>query len=168
MVIWIVGLSGSGKTTLAKKAVNRIRGNKKKVALVDGDEIRNLYSNDLGHDISSRKKNSLRICNLCKYLDSQEINVVCSILSIFPEDRQWCRDNLSKYYEVFIDTPIAILKARDSKSIYSRYQKGEIKEVVGFDIPFPRPEKPDLQISNDTNLDIFLSHADKLAKLIKE
>ena len=94
MIVWIVGLSGAGKTTLANQIVYKLRENGKKIVHLDGDLIRNLYGNDIGHSIEDRKKNADRICKLCKFLDLQEIDVVTSILSIFPESRQWCRDNL--------------------------------------------------------------------------
>ena len=41
--------------------------------------------NDLGHNLSGRKENAERILKLCKLLDSQKINVICSLLSIFPK-----------------------------------------------------------------------------------
>ena len=166
MVIWLIGLSGSGKTTLAKETVRLVRLEKKEVVLVDGDRIRDLFRNDLGYDLESRKINAERICNLCKFLDKQNINVVCSILSIFPESRSWCRENLSKYYEVYIDTPISALKERDSKGLYSKFERGEINQVAGIDLDFPEPKSADLVIKNNKNLDNLLSYAPHLSNLL--
>jgi adenylylsulfate kinase len=74
--------------------------------------------------------------------------VVCAILSIFPETREWNRENIKNYYEVFIDVPLDILIKRDSKGIYRKYQNGEVVDVVGMDIKFSMPEKSDLVIKN--------------------
>ena len=38
---------------------------------------------------------------------------------------------------------------RDQKELYSKAEKKEISNVVGFDIPFTPPVKPDLIIKND-------------------
>ena len=47
--------------------------------------------------------------------------------------------NIDNYYEVFIDTPIETLVKRDSKGLYSKFQRGEISNVAGMDIDFPKP-----------------------------
>ena len=98
MIVWIIGLSGSGKTTLANEVTNILRSKNKKVVLIDGDQIRELYGNDLGHNLKDRKKNADRINNICEFLDKQDIDVVCAILSLFPESRERCRKNLKKYF----------------------------------------------------------------------
>ena len=164
MIVWIVGLSGAGKTTLANQIVYKLRENGKKIVHLDGDLIRNLYGNDIGHSIEDRKKNADRICNLCKFLDLQEIDVVTSILSIFPESRQWCRENLINYYEVFIKTDIQILKTRDSKGIYKKFDRGLIKNVAGLDLNFIEPDCPDLIINNNGNLEDFIKYSDLILK----
>ena len=91
MVVWIIGLSGAGKSTLAEKTVDEVRKKGKKIILLDGDSIRELWGDELGHDILSRKRNADRICQLCQFLDHQGLDVVCAVLSIFPESREWCR-----------------------------------------------------------------------------
>ena len=133
MVIWLIGLSGSGKTTLADKIVSDLREVDQTVVSLDGDILRELWGNDLGHDLESRRENAQRICRLCQFLDQQGLDVVCAILSIFPESREWCRQNLSSYYEVFIDAPLSQVMERDVKGIYSKYKNGEIKDVAGLD-----------------------------------
>ena len=163
MIVWIIGLSGSGKSTLAQEVVSAIRNKGKSIINLDGDTIRDLYENDISHSIEDRKINANRICKLCKFLDDQDVDVVTSILSIFPESRKWCRDNLSDYYEVFIKSRIDVLRKRDSKDIYKKYDKGMIKNVVGIDIDFIEPESPDLIIENNGKLEDFLSYSENIA-----
>ncbi|SVE50480.1 uncharacterized protein METZ01_LOCUS503334, partial [marine metagenome] len=57
MVIWIIGLSGAGKTTLAKEVVAKIGSSKTNVVLIDGDIIREVFGNDLGHTLEDRRQN---------------------------------------------------------------------------------------------------------------
>ncbi len=170
MVIWIIGLSGSGKTTLANKIVGdaneMLSAESKKTVLIDGDVIREVFDHDIGYSMQDRLTNAKRICQLGKFLDSQGINVVCAILSIFPETRKWNRENIEDYYEVFIDTPIETLVSRDSKGIYRKFKNAEITEVAGMDIDFPVPKSADLVIDNDASLNDLLSHSDSLVELL--
>jgi len=159
MVIWIIGLSGSGKTTLANEVVTRVKDKLQNVVLIDGDAIRELFGNDLGYTVNDRLKNAERISNLCKFLDEQDINVVCAILSIFPESRSWNRKNIKNYYEVFIDSPLPTLISRDSKGIYGKYNRGELKGVAGIDIEFPVPEHADLVINNSGTKEELLNYS---------
>lgn len=163
MVVWIIGLSGAGKTTLAEDVITEVRRRGRRVVLLDGDRVRELFGNDQGYDLAGRRANADRICRLCAFLDAQGIDVVCAILSIFPETREWCRANVRLYYEVFIDTPIEILRQRDSKGLYARHARGEIRDVAGLDLEFPRPTSADLVIANNDSLEELLAHVRPIA-----
>jgi len=166
MVVWIIGLSGAGKTTLANEVVAQVRRVQRNVVLIDGDMVREVFGNDLGHTMNDRLTNARRICQLGKLLDDQGIHVVCAILSLFPETREWNRKNLKDYYEVFIDTPLPDLVQRDSKGIYRRFNSGEIRDVAGMDIEFPRPDNADLIISNTNSREALLGFAKTVAERI--
>ena len=167
MVIWIIGLSGSGKSTLANEIVSKVnKTNNNKTILLDGDVIRNVFNNDLGYSKEDRFKNAQRICELGKFLESQGINVVTAILSLFPENREWNRKNLKNYYEVFIDTPMNDLVKRDSKGIYKKFVEGKIVNVAGLDIPFAKPDKADLIIENNKTKEYLLEHADLIIEKV--
>ena len=63
MVIWVIGLAGSGKSTISKIIHNAFLKSALPTVLVDGDEIRKIFGNDLGHSIKDRLKNASRIKN---------------------------------------------------------------------------------------------------------
>lgn len=142
------------------------RQTRESVVLLDGDAIREVFGNDLGHSLEDRRRNADRVCRLCKFLDDQGIDVVCAILSLFRESREWNRTNLRAYYEVFIDTPVEELLARDPKGIYGRYRRGEIRDVAGMDIEFPLPDKADLVIRNTGSREMLVAYARTIADRI--
>ena len=151
MIIWLIGLSGAGKTAIGRHLYELWKEEEPNTVFMDGDEIREIFKHDRGDEpytIEGRKKNAERICELCAWLDRQEINVVCCILSIFEESRKWNRRNYSKYFEVFISVPMETLYKRDVKDLYGPALQGYLKNVVGVDIPFQSPDNPDFIFDN--------------------
>lgn len=139
MVIWLIGMSGSGKTTIAVELVKLLRKSGCVTALLDGDLLRDVWGDRIGHDIESRRINAQRLSRLTQYLHDQQINVVGAVLSIFPEWQAWNRKNIPDYYEVFLDVQMPLLIARDTKGLYAEALAGKRPNVVGIDIPFPQP-----------------------------
>jgi len=151
MVVWLIGLSRAGKTTIGRELYEQWKAIESNTVLIDGDEIRAIFQHDVDENsyaLDGRRKNADRICQICAWLDRQEINVVCCILSIFEESRQWNRINLSEYFEVYIEVAFDRLIDRDDGSLYSPALKGKLKNVVNVDIPFHEPDNPDYIFNN--------------------
>lgn len=146
--LWITGLAGSGKTTIATEVHRRLKGIFDNVVLLDGDVLRGIFGGDVGHDPEGRFQNALRISRLCKFLVEQDVNVVCSTMSLFSEIHEMNRLVTPHYYEVYVDVPMEELVRRNKKGLYSRALRGEIEHVVGVDLPFDRPANPHLIIAN--------------------
>lgn len=149
MIIWLIGLSSAGKTTVGRALYEELKEERNDVLFLDGDHVREVWGDELGHTPEARCENGWRFCRLGKLLDDQDIHAVCCVLSLFEEHRQWNRNNLSSYFEVYLDVPIQTLKHRDAKDLYARAESGKLENVVGVDIPFEEPEAPDLVIKND-------------------
>lgn len=157
MVIWLIGLSGSGKTTLGREIVHQWKSCAPNTVLVDGDEIRRVFRQDTqaaDYSLAGRRANAERILELCAWLDAQDINVVCSILSIFPDLRARNREQFQRYFEVYLNPPMQTLLERDTKGLYRKALAGEISNVVGVDIAFPPPLTADLEIDTSQPTDV--------------
>jgi len=154
MVIWLIGLSGAGKTTIAREVYGQWKSTSSNTVLIDGDEIREIFKHnksDTAYTIGGRRENAERIVGLCRWLDRQDINVVCSILCIFEDILESNQKNYSSYFEVFVSVPLDILKQRDVNNLYKPAIEGEKQNVVGVDIPFPTPRSPDIIIDNSND-----------------
>lgn len=157
MVIWLIGLSGSGKTTLGREITRQWKLQTPNTLLVDGDEVRRIFRQDTqaaDYSLAGRRLNAERIFELCAWLDAQEINVVCSILSVFPDLRELNRTRFRHYYEVYLNPPMQTLVERDTKGLYRKALAGEMSDMVGVDIPFPPPTAADLEIDTSHPADI--------------
>ena len=164
-LIWITGLSGAGKTTIGSEVFKLLKSKYNNTVFLDGDVIRDILGNDLGHDIEDRKKNAIRISKMCEFLTKQNINVVCSTMSLFKEIHDLNKLNIKYYYEIYIDVNIEELVKRDSKGLYAKALKGEIKDVIGIDLPYDKPENPCMVINN---VDLEISIEQKALNIINK
>lgn len=162
MVIWLIGLAGAGKTTIGQELYARLKSQRPSVVFLDGDDVRAMMGNDLGHTLEDRRANAWRICRLCRFLDQQGIDVVCAILSIFHDTQDWNRENYSSYLEVYIKVPLDVLVARDGKGLYRRALAGELKNVVGVDLPFVPPPRADLVLDNAEARESHAAQVDRI------
>lgn len=152
MVYWFTGLAGSGKTTLGKLFFEHLKAQKQGVVFLDGDILRPVFGDDLGHTVEDRHKSAMRNARLCKLLSDQGIDVVCSTISLFHTCQEWNRANIPAYREIFIRVPMDILIRRDQKGLYSRALAGAVQNVVGIDIPAEEPLHPDVVLDNTGEL----------------
>ncbi len=168
MIVWIIGLAGSGKTTIGSLLSAELKKRNKATVFLDGDRFREMMGDDLGHTKEDRKINGERITRFCLFLDSQGIDVVCCILSLFPKQRELCREIASSYIEVYLEVSIEEIIRRDQKSIYSEAVAGRAQNVVGIDIPFPVPKNPHIIIENSKYREDFSPIIVDILELIHE
>ena len=165
MVIWITGISGSGKTTLANEIAKTLKAEKSNVINVDGDIVRELFDNDLSYDLSSRVKQIERVQKLCLFLERQEAIVIASALYSSAELMQWNRKYFKEYIEIYLEASIELVKQRDVKGIYKKFEDGKEKNIVGIDIPWNIPLNYDLKI-NMNELPTIENSVDKILNKI--
>ena len=146
---WITGLSGAGKTTVGTLLYNHIRRMKPNVFNLDGDIGRKAYNDKLGYTKQERLEGAYRNARVCKMITDQGIDVVCCTMSMFDAVREWNRENIERYTEIFLNVPMDVLMKRDKKGIYSAAIQGRMKYVGGVDLELEYPKSPDITIVND-------------------
>ena len=149
-VYWLTGLSGAGKTTLATALVSHLRELGQSPILLDGDELRAVFTADThsleNHGRDGRLQLAHRYSRLCKMLSQQGFTVVIATISMFREIHEWNRVNMPGYFEVYLKVPIEECRRRDPKGLYKRFSKGQISHIAGLDLEVDEPLDPDLLI----------------------
>ena len=106
---WFTGLAGAGKTTIANLFFTSIKDSKNSLVFLDGDTLRQIFSDQQKYTLIERKRLAMRYSHLCKLLIEQDIDVVIATISMFHEVRDWNRSNINNYHEIYIKVPIDIL-----------------------------------------------------------
>lgn len=162
VVVWICGLSGSGKSTLAVELAARLRANGHNPLVLDGDAIRSVLglTDTDAYSIEGRRNVSVRLRRLAALLSSQGQNVIATNISVKSQILEGNREHLQRYFEIHLDASLSLVKARDPKRLYERALLGEEDNVVGVDLPYESPLRPDLRIQMMPELSV--SHCNAL------
>lgn len=148
-VYWITGLSGAGKTTIGKLFYDKMKKKNPNTVFFDGDMLRKVFGDDLGYSKEDRRRCAMRYSRLCRLLEEQGINVICCTISMFDSVREWNRENINSYCEIYVKVSMDTLIARDQKGLYSGTTVEKEKEVVGVHMELEEPKTPDLILQND-------------------
>ena len=148
-VYWITGLSGAGKTTIGKLFYEKLKEKYPNTVFLDGDTLRRVFGDDLGYTKEDRRKCAMRYSRLCAMLQEQDMNVICCTISMFDSVREWNRENIHSYKEIYVKVSMETLHARDQKGLYSGVTEEKQKEVVGVHMEIEEPKCPDLILEND-------------------
>lgn len=151
--IWFTGLSGSGKSTIARQIERELIGKRKHVYRLDGDNVRIGLNRDLGFSAVDRKESVRRVGELAAlFSDSGTITLV-SLVSPYRSDRDEVRALHQKmglpFIEVFVDVPLDVVTKRDTKGLYQKALRGDIKDFTGISAPYEPPSQPDIYLNTD-------------------
>ena len=144
-VYWLTGLSGAGKTTIGHLWYKKLREMGETAVFLDGDELRQVFGDDLRFTEADRRKSAIRNARLCALLARQGLTVVCCTISMFDDVRAWNRENIPGYFEIYIKASMDTLRGRDQKGLYSKCDR----DVAGVHFQVEEPKCPDLILEND-------------------
>ncbi|MEM5787758.1 MAG: adenylyl-sulfate kinase [Syntrophobacteraceae bacterium] len=167
ILYWLTGLSGSGKSVLGYRLYERLRERQSNLVYLDGDNLREVFGGTAGHTTGERRQLALTYCRFCRMLVEQGISVVIATMSLFHEVHEYNRQNIPNYIEVFIECHIDELIRRDQKGIYSSALRGNLRDVIGIDLPYDRPVQSDLTIDN-TEPNHLEEKVDRIMQLARE
>lgn len=148
--LWFTGMSGAGKTTLARSLEALLRERGMKVEVLDGDIIRQNLSKGLGFSKEDRDTNIKRIGFVCKLLSRNGVVAIGSAISPYRSVRDYIRQDVGDFAEVYVRCPLEVLIERDAKGLYKKALSGEIKNFTGISDPYEEPLNPEVVV--DTSL----------------
>jgi len=153
-VIWLTGLSCSGKSTIARFLEVRLFNTGLRTLILDGDNTRMSINRDLDFSAEGRAENIRRVAEMAKLLNDAGVVVITAFISPFSKDRKIAKEIIGEncFVEVFVDAPLEVCIQRDTKGLYLKAMKGELKDFTGVSSPYEEPLQPKLTVhtSNQT------------------
>ena len=149
--IWLTGMSGAGKTTIAEEIKSREAMGS--IIIIDGDDLRKGINSNLGFSDKDRNENVFRASHICKILNDNGIDVMACIMSPTEEQRRIAESVIGKekFFLTYVMCDIETLVKRDTKGLYQKYLRGEVKNMVGFDLPYEDPKQEHICVNTQVD-----------------
>jgi len=164
-ILWFTGLSGSGKSTLANFITPILKEKGCNVEILDGDEVRENLSKGLGFSKEDRDTNIRRIGYVANMLSRNGVVSITAAISPYREIRDECRSKAQvPFIEIFVDAPLEVVEARDTKGLYKKARAGIIKQFTGISDPYEAPTKPEITLK--TGDESIEASANKILKYL--
>ncbi|OQR96953.1 APS kinase/ATP sulfurlyase/pyrophosphatase fusion protein [Achlya hypogyna] len=148
--IWMTGLSGSGKSTIGRALEAELLHRRVQVYRLDGDNVRIGLNRDLGFSAADRAESVRRVGETAALFAAAGTVTIVGLVSPYRADRDEVRALHEKlhlpFYEVFVDTPLEVVMARDIKGLYKKAVEGKIQHFTGISAPYEAPETPDMTL----------------------
>ena len=144
-VIWFTGLPFSGKSLLADDVFENLKKKGMPVQRLNGDDVKTLFPLQ-GFTREERNVYLKRMGYFASILQKNGVIVIASFISPFEASRRYNRENIERYIEVYVSTPLKECKNRDPWGLYEKAKKGELSHFIGVHEKYEKPGNPDIEV----------------------
>jgi bifunctional enzyme CysN/CysC len=116
--------------------------------MLDGDNVRHGLNADLGFTEADRVENIRRVSEVAQLMLDAGLIVIVSFISPFRAERETARALFEpgEFVEIYLDTPLEVAEARDTKGLYKKARSGQLVNFTGIDSPYEPPVAPDVHL----------------------
>ncbi len=164
--LWITGLYGSGKNELAFVLEKELIGTGATVVLLDGKSLRSGLSRELDFNPADRAEHLRRVAHIARILNDQGIITICSFASPDAGIREQVAEIIGheRFHLVYMDTDMDYCKKHADGDLYERFEKGDIRNIPGMDMPYEVPGDVQMKFKPEENE----SNAGKVLEYLRE
>jgi len=149
VTLLLTGLTGAGKTTLAYALERKLFDMGRAVCVLDGQNMRQGLSRDLGFDAADRGENLRRSAEAAKLMNDAGLICLAAVLAPEQATREKAADVIgrARFLVIHLDAPVEVCRARDQEGLYAKADAGEIANFPGVSAPYEAPTKADLVLN---------------------
>ena len=117
--------------------------------VLDGDEIRKNFSPELGFSKAEREIHAKRVAHIGHLLSRNGIVTIIALISPYRSTREFARQLIAEFVEVWVQCSIETCSTRDPKGLYKNAKAGQIADLTGVQDPYEPPTKPEVIINTE-------------------
>ena len=136
--LWLTGHSGSGKSAIARELLHLLHERGTEACVLESDVMRTQLTPFPRYDDADRKFFYGILVNIGELIYRNR-PVVFDATANRRAYRDAARDRITRFAEVYVDTPLEVCRARDPKGLYRR----------GMSISYEPPSAPELVVHGD-------------------
>ena len=165
-VLWFTGLPCSGKTTLSNAVKKELGFTGLTVEQLDGDSVRQRNIAPLGYSKEDRMKNVTDVVSQASHFAEEGIIMLVSLISPYRRMREYAREKLNCFVEIYVRCPLVVCESRDVKGMYRLAREGKMRHFTGISDPYEEPTNPELIV--DTDVLTIEASAGKIMSYLKD
>ena len=144
--ILLTGLTGSGKTALALALERRLFELGRAATVLDGQNMRQGISRDLGFTAEDRSENLRRSAEVARLINDAGLICISAFVAPSEDVRRKASQVVGeeRFLVVHLAAPVDVCRQRDTEGQYERADSGEITNFPGVSSPYEEPVEPDL------------------------
>jgi adenylylsulfate kinase len=142
--VWLTGLPGSGKSAIARELVRLLHERKVDVSVLESDVMRTQLTPFPRYDEPDRDFFYSSLAEIGVLLVEKQRPVIFDATANRRAYRDAARKRIARFAEVFVDTPLEVCAARDTKGLY---RKGG--SLPGLGAPYEPPLAPELTVHGE-------------------
>ncbi len=144
--LWFTGLPCSGKTTITQALAEKLTDRGLRHEILDGDEVRENLTKELGFSREDRRTNVLRNAFVARLLARNGVIAMAALITPYNDTQQELREHAENVHLVYVNCPVEVCEERDVKGMYAKARKGEIPNFTGISDPYEEPQDPEVVI----------------------
>ena len=141
--VWLTGLSGSGKSAIARQLLQSLHERGIDAAVLESDVMRTQLTPYPRYDEADREAFYADLAHIGEYLAGRGRPVIIDATANRRAYRDRARAAIPRFAEVYVDTPLQVCAARDTKGFY---RAKDVKTLPGVQAPYEPPLTPELVI----------------------
>ena len=144
--VLLTGLTGSGKTSIAYALERRLFESGRAVTVLDGQNMRQGISRDLGFTSEDRSENLRRSAEVARLVNDAGLICIGAFVAPSQEVRRKAAQVVGedRFFIVHLAAPVEVCRQRDTEGQYEKADRGEIANFPGVSSPYEEPVDADL------------------------